>query len=351
MARKGSAVRTGAFVAGGIALLAAVALALGSGGWFRASAERVAVFGESLQGLQIGAPVTYQGVPVGSVQRIGGTLAIEHERVITTGVVLALEGGVITADEAGLDIGEIIDRLVDRGLRAQLATQSFVTGALYVRLVFAPDADPYPAPERFLGEPVIPAIPSDRERLGRFAESLGQDLPNALAQLTAAADNLAATFDDDNRESITQTLAGLSAFSQSLGAAGPDIITATQGASDTLANLREATDALKGVAAEVSALVEQNRDAVASTLQGADAATAAAAGAAGEFRALAAENRAAIREFTQEGLPQYRALAVEATAMARRISSLADRLEQEGAGFLLGGQNIREYRPRTQNPR
>jgi ABC-type transport system involved in resistance to organic solvents, periplasmic component len=238
MTREGAAVRIGAFVAGGIAILAAALVAFGAGNFLRNSAERVVVFGESLQGLQIGAPVTYNGVPVGAVGRIGGAVDADAGEIVT-GVALDIQGGVLVSEERGLDIDEILDRLVARGLRARLATQSLVTGALHVQLVFAPDAEPYDAPAAFLGAPTLPAIPSDRERLFSFAQNLGEDLPRALERLSTAADRIGRLFDEANRERIARTLEELAAFSAQLGEAGPRLNAALDEGTDTLARLSE----------------------------------------------------------------------------------------------------------------
>ena len=346
MAREGAAVRIGAFVAGGLAILAAGAIALGSGDFLRNSVQRTVVFRESLQGLQIGAPVTYNGVPIGAVARIGGAVDADAGEIVT-GARLDIEGGVLVAEQPGLDIDDILGRLVGQGLRAQLATQSLVTGALYVQLVFAPDAEAYPAPPVFLGAPTLPAIASDRERLFSFAQSLGEDLPAALERLSTAADRIGRLFDDANRDRIARTLEGLAAFSDSLGEAGPRLNAALETGTEALERLSDTADTLERVATALDRLIAENEEAASAAIDGAVEATEALAAMAAEFRSLASENRAAIRDFTSDGLPAYRALAAEASAMARSVQSLARRLEEEGAGFLLGGQSIREYEPQT----
>ena len=346
MARDGAAVRIGAFVVGGLAILAASVIALGTGDFLRNSVQRTVVFRESLQGLQIGAPVTYNGVPIGTVARIGGAVDGDAGEIVT-GARLGIEGGVLGAEQPGLDIDDILGRLTGQGLRAQLATQSLVTGALHVQLVFAPDAEPYPAPPVFLGAPTLPAIASDRERLFSFAQSLGDDLPAALERLSTAADRIGRLFDEANRERIGRTLEGIAVFSESLREAGPRLNAALATGTRTLARLSETADTLDGAATALDGVVADNAAAASAAIGGAAEATEALAAMAGEFRALAAENRAAIRDFTSDGLPAYRALAAEASAMARSVQSLVRRLEEEGAGFLLGGQTIREYEPRT----
>jgi paraquat-inducible protein B len=65
---------------------------------------------------------------------------------------------------------KIVDRLIEQGLRAQLVTQSMVTGQLMVSLDFYPNK-----PAIFVGDgtiPEIPTIPSTREELSGAIEKL-----------------------------------------------------------------------------------------------------------------------------------------------------------------------------------
>src|SRR4051812_25051391 len=60
----------GGFVLGGLALAVAVLLLFGRSRLFEPTTRAVIFFGGSVAGLDIGAPVTFRGVPVGSVQRM-----------------------------------------------------------------------------------------------------------------------------------------------------------------------------------------------------------------------------------------------------------------------------------------
>ncbi|HVO95516.1 MAG TPA: MCE family protein, partial [Terriglobales bacterium] len=60
----------GVFVVGAVAVLVAAIVGLGSGVWFRKTYEFVLYFQGSVNGLNVGAPVKYKGVEIGSVTDI-----------------------------------------------------------------------------------------------------------------------------------------------------------------------------------------------------------------------------------------------------------------------------------------
>ena len=132
MARKANPALIGAFVLGAIALGVAGLVVFGGGKFFRQTQEWVAYFGdESVKGLSIGSPVTFNGVKVGAVTDIK-VVVDPKEMKIRTPVFFEMEAHRFTEASGG----EIKFRkgapgvkiMIERGLRAQLETQSFVTG-------------------------------------------------------------------------------------------------------------------------------------------------------------------------------------------------------------------------------
>ena len=102
----------------------------------------VLYFNESLLGLSVGAPVTYRGLPVGEVTAVG----LEYEpakQLIRPRVDIQLYPARFMAhvkksaalDElAGSESGRraFLQKMIDRGLRAQLRSGNLLTGQLYV---------------------------------------------------------------------------------------------------------------------------------------------------------------------------------------------------------------------------
>ena len=127
----------GAFVFGGLVLALAAIVLFGNFRLFNPTSRAAIVFQGSISGLSVGAPVTFRGVRVGAVDSISlqfdpqartayipVTIQLEPERV-------SLTGGA-TPTQKTLNLPE----LVARGLRAELVTQSFVTGQSQINLDF-----------------------------------------------------------------------------------------------------------------------------------------------------------------------------------------------------------------------
>ena len=70
MASRTQKTAVGAFVIGGLLLFAVGIVALGGGRMLSSATEYVLYFDGSVSGLQIGSPVVFRGVPLGSVTRI-----------------------------------------------------------------------------------------------------------------------------------------------------------------------------------------------------------------------------------------------------------------------------------------
>jgi paraquat-inducible protein B len=156
-------------------------VAIGSGRLFQERQHFVAYFGESIKGLAIGAPVTFQGVRVGSVTDIRVVVYREAQQIrspvffeISAGRIGEADGREFRFSRDGSDA----KLLFDRGLRAQLQLQSLVTGQLGINLDFHPGA-----PLVFSGEPgdgqEFPTIPSTMAELGQSLNDLDV---NELAQ-------------------------------------------------------------------------------------------------------------------------------------------------------------------------
>ena len=185
--KRSSTIAIGAFVLGA-QILAAVALFMfASRDGFKTKRYFVAYFEQSVTGLDIGAPIKFRGIEMGQVISIEGVYDPKTADVIPR---LELEFYPETLRNASVNEGEytLFQPLVNRGMRASLKSQSFLTGQLFVSLDFHPDK-----PIRQLGSdddpyPEMPTIDSGLdELLGTF-----EDLPlDALvAQITATLDSV-----------------------------------------------------------------------------------------------------------------------------------------------------------------
>jgi paraquat-inducible protein B len=166
MGSKVSPTMIGAFVVGAIICMVAGVLLFGGGKFFQEKLPYVMFFDSSVDGLNVGAPVIFRGVQVGQVTEISA-IADPQTFDVRIKVMVELVQGVIQMGAEGQrfnDHREGVQRLIQRGARASLRMQSFVTGLLYVALDFHPDT-----PVTLLGlDPAyteLPTIPSDLDQL------------------------------------------------------------------------------------------------------------------------------------------------------------------------------------------
>jgi paraquat-inducible protein B len=175
MSRRANPRFIGLFVLGALALLIGALAVFGGGRLFAAKETFVMFFEDDVAGLQIGAPVTFRGVRVGSVKDIRIRYDTDS-RDFTIPVIVELEKGkAIVQGQTGW---ESIDQLIERGLRAQLKLQSFVTGQVVIEL----DIDPK-APARLVGSiPAYPEIPTRRSSISQLRATVS-DLIAELRRL------------------------------------------------------------------------------------------------------------------------------------------------------------------------
>lgn len=171
--RRASPTLIGAFVVGAVVLAVTGVLVLGSGRFFRDTQEYVAFFDGSLNGLKVGAPVKFRGVEIGSVKRIllrldeGGLPPGE----VRLPVVFELDFDAIEAG-GGRFRPENVAQGIEQGLRARLATESFVTGVLYVSLDYLPDTplNRFLPPDSRHQE--VPTVPTAMEEMQSTAKQV-----------------------------------------------------------------------------------------------------------------------------------------------------------------------------------
>lgn len=168
----------------GAAVLAVAGIAYFGGGEFLAKKYPfVAFFEGSLKGLNIGAPVTFRGIRIGTVSNVVVRYDSDDQSVRLP-VYFELEQGRVDAvRERARDPQRNMRALIDDGLRAQLVTQSFVTGQIAVQLDFYPNTS-----AEFVGADPdcfeFPTIPSTVEKMGKAFEDF--DLQGLLSNIESA---------------------------------------------------------------------------------------------------------------------------------------------------------------------
>lgn len=153
--------RLGIFVLVGVASLVALILVFGARNLFTPTTIIETYIRESVQGLDVGAPVRFRGVRIGQVKQIALSGPLYEEDVPFGNrkqyVVVRMQ---ITPPSAGED-AEYLEKLVVDGLRAQIRGQG-ITGINYIELDFVRDPAklavlPYEWKPDY---PVVPSQPS-----------------------------------------------------------------------------------------------------------------------------------------------------------------------------------------------
>jgi len=170
MSKKANPVAIGAFVLGALALTVIGLLLFGSGKFLKERQSFVLYFEEPLGGLDVGAPVDFQGVRVGTVTDV--RIVIDHDTgQIRLPVIIDFEPDRAKhwGDKDRTTPEERAADYLKRGLRARLASQSLVTGKLKIELGFFPDA-----PLKLVGNPndVYPEIPTITGPLTQFKAAI-----------------------------------------------------------------------------------------------------------------------------------------------------------------------------------
>ena len=140
MKRRISPTLIGLFIVAGLALLLVTIVGLAGNRLFTTKERAVMHFSGSVYGLQVGAPVVFRGVRVGSVSSIEVFYDRGSDR-FSIPVVVELDGDAVSGLDgkpADYDVALALPALVQRGLTAQLSMQSLLTGLLYVDLDLRP---------------------------------------------------------------------------------------------------------------------------------------------------------------------------------------------------------------------
>lgn len=180
MSRRANPTLIGGFVLGGAVLAVIAVVVFGSGQFFRDTATFISFFDGSVAGLDMGSAVRFRGIDVGSVRDVLLDLpGVGREgRDLRIAVVYDLDRNLLEARgaTARLDNPFDIDTLLALGIRAELATESLVTGRKYIALDLDPDRPVSAEPVPGAPYPEIPTVTTGFERIEEEAYGLIAEL-------------------------------------------------------------------------------------------------------------------------------------------------------------------------------
>ena len=284
--------------------LVAGALWLASGGAFQKKYDVYqAVVNESVAGLNLNAPVKYNGVDVGKVKEIRLDSG-SPERVI---LLFAIER----------------DTPIREDTVAVLKTQG-LTGIAYVELNGgAKDS----LPLRAAADTQYPEIRT-KPSLGARLENV---LTNVLAKLDSTSNSINALLSAENQAAFKSTLADLASVAQTVAARRNEIDAGITHAARTFENTARTTARLDPMIDRIgrgAASVEKMGDEVART----------SASAGKTVNSMGAD----VKRFTAETMPELERLLGELNALSVSLRRLTEQTERNPAGLLFGRKPLPE---------
>jgi len=237
MSEKPHTVAIGAFVLGALLIALSIALfLLGSG--FGKNEKVVMVFDGSVKGLNVGAPLALRGVTVGQVTDVEVLLDTNNVDFL-----MVVEADLMSDNIQfkGKESDELMEELLRRGLRAQLNTQSLLTGLLYIELDFHPGSELKLAD---IDSPhfQFPTVPTNLERIAKKLQDIDpskliDDLNNIAKDINSL---VSSTEFQDLPASLTRTLDSMTSLSEQLqqqvASSGPKLDTVLDEAATTVAS-------------------------------------------------------------------------------------------------------------------
>jgi ABC-type transporter Mla subunit MlaD len=239
---RGLYLRVGGLVVAGLVLAVGFVLFLTANRFSSNAVMYETYIRESVQGLEVGAPVRYRGVAIGRVAEVG-LVSAQYRRPAGDSFGASFQLVFVRFQVDASKIGETpsVDEAIAQGLRVRIASQG-ITGVNYLEVDFV-DPERYPVRE-VPWEPrytYVPAIPSTVAQVQNAAEALlsklqDADLPGLVTNVSDLITDLRAQVHDGD---VAQALQGASQLLRSLRtqAEGADV-------PGTMAELRgAATDA------------------------------------------------------------------------------------------------------------
>lgn len=273
-------------------------------------------FQQSVEGLSTGGIVTYAGVPSGTVQKIElwranpgfvrVRIAIDEETPILQGTTASLQGSFTGPSSILLD--------------------GAVKGAPEINEA---------------GPTGVPVIPAKRTGLGALLNSA----PQLLERLATLSERLTELLNDRNQKSFSGILENTERLSATLARNGPQLEATLAETRQTIRQAGLAAEqltALTGTANTI--LTEDGRPAIADLRK----TVSQAQKSMEKLDAVLDDARPGLQAFSNQTIPEIGQLVRDLRVMSESLGSVATKLDQGGAGALIGAPALPDYKPGRQ---
>lgn len=320
MSQKINTTSIGLFIVTGLALGLGGLLLFSSSKIFTDTQEVIVYFDESLNGLNVGAPVKYRGVIIGSVKRVMVRYN-QSTNDYAMPVILELQERLLQ-ERLGEPVDsfteEFIEDRIKRGLRASLQTESLVTGVLYVDIRPNTKAPP---PVYHQLDKLYPELPTEPTQIQKLFNNLASlDIKSVETNLNGLLIKLNSTVGELQMAEISRSLTNLLVSMNRL-ATSPDL---TNG----MAAIRPTLDQFRELGARLNNRVDPLADSITNTLTEVNRSLGQIRGAAENLKLMLAPDSPVRNDLN---------LALEQIAgAAQSISTLVDFLKQHPNALITG---------------
>ena len=307
--KKANARAVGGFVIGAVLLAVGAVGVFGSGRFFEERGTVVAFFEGSLMGLRVGAPVEMRGVQIGTVTEFWAQVDPETLE-FTFPVLMEIEQSRIRGISDADEDDDRLPELIENGLRAQLVTQSLVTGQQSIQMQFLPDSEAKFV-ETSLPYRQVPTVPSAFEEI---ADDVGEVIKRANVLLDRVNDILSG----ENRAQVDEILANVA---------------------NTTDELQKGVNSLNDLIVDAGAVMDNIKDSnpkLQELLDTGEATLGSYKALAERSTALVEENRKGMKDFTTTGLYELTNLAIDAQGAIEQFRRVMEEMERDPARFFLG---------------
>lgn len=270
-------------------------------------------FKQSVDGLAKGSEVSFSGVPVGQIAHIE----------------------LWEKDPSFVRVRIKVDRQVPILQGTTATIQGSFTGVSDIQLEGAVKGAPpidEPGPEG------VPVIPTRRGGLGEILNSA----PVLLERLATLTERLNLVLSDENQKAISGILANSDRLTRNLADASPEVKATL---TELQATLKQATATLQGfeqVAGSANNLLGNEGDTLVRDLR---RSLQSAKQAAEALEGTLQDARPAVRQLNESTLPAAEAAIRDLRATSRALRSVTEKIDEQGAGALVGGQSLPDYKP------
>ncbi len=277
-------------------------------------------FKQSVDGLAKGSAVTFSGVPSGQVKEIAlwkNDPQFVRVRISVNEDTPVLQGTTATISGVGFT-----------GV-SQVALDGARKGA---SAIGCPEANPLS-----LCPYGVPVIPTKQGGLGAILNSA----PQLLERLSTLTERLTGLLSDRNQASIAGILENTNRLSSALADRGPEIAATL---AQTRVAIQQAGDAAQSIGALATTTNGVLTEDVKPAMQNLNKAIGSAQQSADTLNAALGDARPGLQAFSKQTIPEVGQLVRDLRVMTQALSSVAEKVDQQGAGSLIGQQKLPDYK-------